>query len=462
MAGAFDEPRLYRRHCLDSNAFTSSGGLVNGIAPSVAHPSTQPAGEPGSAIRVAFSDSGLQDADLAVVIQKLESRLQRGGFAGGAEYAVILDLSCNPGISDRGIQAHVVPFLARWPCCRQLRLCQTSIGDESLRALGTWAASGYAYELHLSNLGGHVTADEVLQFFRVICRSGQYPFRTADGHQAALWLQLAHNRIRYIDDLLARGRSEGFALRVLEQADLETVRPESIAQRYGFRTSAIHLPMFHWQTRKVSLFPGCPHEEGQEQFTLINDRMITTASPSTFISSIAARTAQTSEADVEGEVTIKASLAKLTASRAARIEDKATTKASLARMTSSPTTGTEKTWKPKIEKEKPKAADTPAEVRRPPNQPPQHQHEASTQIQEDVSFFLQGSTIFTQRDFDGRVRQHLHAILTNGGRKRVQEALETVQDSVQDLNRIQIKKPSAYLLKLLRIHLKAMEEVSNI
>jgi len=300
----FDPHRLYCRHRLDNGSSTAGEGLVNGpargrlppsledarianrivsahqdhlrghlgpatgSAPSAPCHSTQPAGKPDSVIRMGLRGSGLRDADLAVVVQKMESRLQTGVSAGGATYGVVLDLSCNPGISDSGIRAHVVPFIARWP----------------------------------------------------------------------------------------------------------------------------------------------------ERIALLKDGTLTKASPAPFRSSTAARTAETSGVDVGGKATTKEGLAKGATSTSAGTEASATAKARLARLTSSPAAGTE-----------------------------------------DISSFLEGCAIFTKKDFDGRVRQHLHAILTKGGRRRVQEALDSVQDSVRELDKNQIKKPSAYLFRLLRIHLQAIE-----
>jgi len=335
----FDPHRLYCRHRLDNGSSTAGEGLVNGpargrlppsledarianrivsahqdhlrghlgpatgSAPSAPCHSTQPAGKPDSVIRMGLRGSGLRDADLAVVVQKMESRLQTGVSAGGATYGVVLDLSCNPGISDSGIRAHVVPFIARWP----------------------------------------------------------------------------------------------------------------------------------------------------ERIALLKDGTLTKASPAPFRSSTAARTAETSGVDVGGKATTKEGLAKGATSTSAGTEASATAKARLARLTSSPAAGTEE------EKSTSKAADKPAEARRRPSQPQQNQSEFSAQVQEDISSFLEGCAIFTKKDFDGRVRQHLHAILTKGGRRRVQEALDSVQDSVRELDKNQIKKPSAYLFRLLRIHLQAIE-----
>jgi len=533
-----------------------------------------------SVIRVALSDSGLQDEDLSVVVRSLESLLQRGGFAGGAEYSIILDLSCNPGITDWGVQVYVAPFLARWPCCRQLRLCQTCIGDDSLRALGPWAASGYAYELYLSSLGGHVTPDEVLQFFRNICRSGQYPYWSVGGYQAALWIQMAHNGIRHIDDLLARGHSEGIALRVLEEADLWTVRPGSLARQGGHRTSAIHLPMFRMQSSMVSLPPDSGYAEGQGLLTLLkqgssaqqspllstaptrtsannpefkpmprpsplvlsappgkfaNERepkpmleeekvkdmalanddvaLATTLLVSLLESPVKAETGSTvlcpensqaaQDMAIEGtrchfcsaasaaldlvcphcsahvclrcarthvdssalcpacETTSFCSPQTLRLVLDATKERSSSTHRHPASRQSTPRESlvmSEENAKDSHETEivvKPVQSEGLPVATERRVQPQLEDGPVSTEVWEDISWLLQEVTLFKKSDFDGRVRQYLHAIRTASGRSGVQEALLKVRNSVNGMHRDDVKKPSAYLQTLLRRHLKS-------
>jgi len=120
----FDPHRLYCRHRLDNGSSTAGEGLVNGpargrlppsledarianrivsahqdhlrghlgpatgSAPSAPCHSTQPAGKPDSVIRMGLRGSGLRDADLAVVVQKMESRLQTGVSAGSEQPAM--------------------------------------------------------------------------------------------------------------------------------------------------------------------------------------------------------------------------------------------------------------------------------------------------------------------------------------------------------------------------------------
>jgi len=79
----------------------------------------------------------------------------------------------------------------------------------------------------------------------------------------------------------------------------------------------------------------------------------------------------------------------------------------------------------------------------------------STEVWEDISWLLQEVTLFKKSDFDGRVRQYLHAIRTASGRSGVQEALLKVRNSVNGMHRDDVKKPSAYLQTLLRRHLKS-------
>lgn len=67
-------------------------------------------------------------------------------------------------------------------------------------------------------------------------------------------------------------------------------------------------------------------------------------------------------------------------------------------------------------------------------------------------------------DFDGPVRQHLHAIHgnANGGMQKVHEALLIIHASTAHKERMAVKKWSAYILKLLRIFLSSLSpEVSQ-
>merc|ERR1712032_872092 len=77
----------------------------------------------------------------------------------------------------------------------------------------------------------------------------------------------------------------------------------------------------------------------------------------------------------------------------------------------------------------------------------------SAEIQEDINWFLEQATLFAPKDFDGRVRQHMHAIRTLSGREGVQEACVRVRDSVCGMRRREVSKPSAYLLTLFKRHL---------
>jgi len=96
------------------------------------------------------------------------------------------------------------------------------------------------------------------------------------------------------------------------------------------------------------------------------------------------------------------------------------------------------------------------EARQRPKQP-EFQHEASTEIEEEISLFLDICTIFKKTHFDGGVRQHLHALRTIGGRKCVNEALDKLRDSMEGFDRKQIQKPSAYLLSFLKRYLRAIK-----
>lgn len=111
-----------------------------------------------------------------------------------------------------------------------------------------------------------------------------------------------------------------------------------------------------------------------------------------------------------------------------------------------------------VETHVPLASTQLTEVRQRPAQPLQCPHkEATAEIFDDISSFLEACAIFKQSDFDGQVRQHLHAIRTVGGRKRVQEALDKVRAGVQGVERSQLKSPSRYLLALFKRLLQTLK-----
>lgn len=202
-------------------------------------------------LRVSLAASGVRDADLEMLTVHLLRSWEEdyaGRFPHGCD--LTMDLSCNCGISDYGIIVHLVPFLRRWPTCRRLKLYQTSIGDRALEALIPWISRGYVHELHLSDLNGDVTPGMVLTLLRAIHFGGRYPYWKLNGGRAPLWLRLEHNRIPHVDELVVQARAEGFALRVLARSELSTVRPGDDLRRKGQDNPEVILVLFRLQQRK--------------------------------------------------------------------------------------------------------------------------------------------------------------------------------------------------------------------
>jgi len=205
----------------------------------------------GSTIRVELSGAELGDADLADLVWHLDCIMPRCVERTDGKYTLNIDLSCNLYISDDGIADHLAPFLERWPVCHRLKLYKTSIGDGALDALSTWAAGGHARELHLSDLGGQVTADGVYGFLRAVHRKGKYPYWSPEGACCALWLRLEHNAVSNTDKLVSRALAEGMSLCVLRKEDLGQVRPGTSGSLAAKDVPAVNLVLFHKQELRV-------------------------------------------------------------------------------------------------------------------------------------------------------------------------------------------------------------------
>mmetsp|Transcript_107011 Transcript_107011/g.345281 ORF Transcript_107011/g.345281 Transcript_107011/m.345281 type:complete len:644 (-) Transcript_107011:48-1979(-) len=200
-------------------------------------------------LRADLSGANLCNADLKSFTAHLDALLEWRARCGLSECNMTIDLSCNFGISDAGIAAYLTPFLRKWPTCRRLKLYQTSIGDQALQALSEWIASGYAYELHLSDLGGPVTGSTVFGLFLEIHRKGKYPCSLSNSQHCALWLRLEHNGIQHVDQLVAGAQVHGLSVRILCKTDLYRIRPGcSFVKRQ--EAPAVNLVLFRSQRRK--------------------------------------------------------------------------------------------------------------------------------------------------------------------------------------------------------------------
>jgi len=204
----------------------------------------------GCKVRVELSNMDLYDADLQPLTMHLRDILTNV-WNTCRKNGMDLDLSCNSGITDYGITVHIVPLLRAWPSCQRLKLFRSSVGNASLKALSPWVARGYAHELHLSDLGGTVTGDIVLQLFREIHSKGNYPHWTSKGEQAALWLRLEHNGIHNPDELVWSAQQEGISLCVHDKSDLGSVRPGAPYRSRAYWNTEISLVLFRSQQRNA-------------------------------------------------------------------------------------------------------------------------------------------------------------------------------------------------------------------
>lgn len=217
-----------------------------------------------STVRVELSGMNVSDKDLPSLFQHLETVLQRHLTTKGSKDKVLLniDLSCNTTITDTGVTSHLAPFLEQWPACARLKLYKTSIGDKAIESLGPWISRGFAHELHLSDLKGHVSGDVVFNLLKHVTDGGNYPYWNADGHQCALWLRLEHNGIRNTDKILSRGKENHMALCVIEKNDLARTRPGVGDSKKGVKKMpAVHLVLFQMQEVREPKLKGAAPDE---------------------------------------------------------------------------------------------------------------------------------------------------------------------------------------------------------
>ncbi|MAC17875.1 MAG: hypothetical protein CMC97_06215 [Flavobacteriales bacterium] len=215
-------------------------------------------------VRVDLSGLDLGDADLKALMRHLDGFMRRYVESTHGVYSLNMDLSCNSYITDLGVANHLCSFLHRWPICHRLKLYKNAIGDHSIKALSSWVAEGYAHELHLSDLSGHLTADGVFHLFREIAKKGCYPYQNGTRTRCALWLRLEHNGVVGIEDLMKRARTQlpSLALCVLDRADLARIRPGTPNTMPGGKeVPAVNLVLFRLQDRtqkrsRVKARPG--------------------------------------------------------------------------------------------------------------------------------------------------------------------------------------------------------------
>jgi len=84
--------------------------------------------------------------------------------------------------------------------------------------------------------------------------------------------------------------------------------------------------------------------------------------------------------------------------------------------------------------------------------------DAKVEIEDEIQAMLAVSPVLRRFDFDGSVRQHLHAIRSVGGLAKVQEAMYLTHGATRDKKRHTVQKWPAYLLKLLKHFLRATQD----
>eukprot|EP00930_Biecheleria_cincta_P102489 TRINITY_DN94229_c0_g1_i1.p1 TRINITY_DN94229_c0_g1~~TRINITY_DN94229_c0_g1_i1.p1 ORF type:complete len:514 (+),score=96.45 TRINITY_DN94229_c0_g1_i1:142-1683(+) len=449
-------------------------------------------------VRVECSGIGLADADLQPLLAFVATKLQElawwtdDGYA--AANALTLDISCNPNITDVGICVHLVPFLKQWPACRRLKLYQTSIGDASLRALSCWISGGHAAELHLSDLSGVVTSDAVLQVFREIHQKKKYPYWTGTkGQAASLWLRLEHNSIDGVEQLLAQSQQEGISFRVLDRGALRDIRPGLASTR----SPAIDLVLFRSQQQKT---PKMEVKEsnaaaGEALLTLLNSGQ--RASPSSgpqqdpqplSVDEFQLWTMEAREDAERGDnerntetfgeddalaagwsfeenLAANERLADAAAAARYRWYLAQTRNALLATGLSSSPAGVSKypaevgsscstseggASGPDMDTRsgRPSAVSSGSTGDEPRSKG--GVVDPRQQIEEEVKWLLQQTQVLRSSDFDGKVRQWLHAYLTNGGTEYLREAMDMLNSAMANKRREDVSKWAAYLCVLLK------------
>merc|ERR1712050_199248 len=77
-------------------------------------------------------------------------------------------------------------------------------------------------------------------------------------------------------------------------------------------------------------------------------------------------------------------------------------------------------------------------------------HLAKLEIDEEIAAALAISPMLHRLDFDGRVRQYLHAIRNVSGRQGVREAMQEVHSAVAGKTRATVHRWPAYLIRILK------------
>eukprot|EP00928_Gymnodinium_smaydae_P056740 TRINITY_DN40068_c0_g1_i1.p1 TRINITY_DN40068_c0_g1~~TRINITY_DN40068_c0_g1_i1.p1 ORF type:complete len:550 (+),score=105.50 TRINITY_DN40068_c0_g1_i1:97-1746(+) len=394
-----------------------------------------------SCATVSLGGAHIGDRDLPSLFSHLEQKFRINHIQ-----TFDMDLSGNWNITDHGISSFVAPFLMRFPVCRRLRLFKTTIGDEALDSLSEWVAMGHARELHLSDLAGTVTEQGTLSFLRNICRLGRYPYWSNERKYAPLWLRLENNGLRSPGSVVDRGLREGLRLRVVEREELHNVRPGSPDK------CSIHLVLFSHQWRNKLSYDAPPAQdwkatgkgqgnprmlryEQEEEYSFDELKMIEMEAREDRERGNDDFNNETFGEDVgwsfEENLAANERLARIFAEKVLQgsaEEDRD----DLER--SSNDSGSRRS-----------SFDEGARSgrRRP-------QRSAKDEIEGEIAYVLEITPALHRVDFDGQVRQYLHAVRSVGGSRAVKAAIELIHKAINGKTRKNIQKCSAYLVALLK------------
>lgn len=408
-----------------------------------------------SNVTVALSNVDLCDADLEPLMIYVDHLLNQVWHAHWT-YSFDIDLSCNCGITDFGVTVHILRFLGVWPACRRLKLYQTSIGNGALQALSPWVAGGYARELHLSDLCGTITTDVVYQFFKEICWNEKYPYWNDRGERVALWLRLEHNGLENVEQMVAAAQAEGMRLCVLEKHDMLAVRP-GIAVRKGPHANtnaALHLCLFRMQHRKqpkqhdnvdsrnalltmlhaVDSPPRGPQQEDPQPLSIDEYKLWVMEAREDVEGGADVSNKDTFGDDADFGWSFEENVA---ANDRLSVLAKQLTQQPFEALSyggSSHDTLSREGRKSRV-----------------------GCGDAKLEIEDEIQGVLGVSPMLRRPDFDGSIRQHLHAIRSVGGAASVRNAMHLVHEATLGKNRKTVQKWPAYLLRLLKHFLRLLK-----
>lgn len=435
-------------------------------------------------VRVSLAAAGVRDGHL----ESLFHYLMDAKPPTQQHCDLTIDLSGNCGISDYGVDTHLVPFLRKWPTCRRLKLYQTSVGDRTLRALVPWIAKGFVHELHLSDLNYEVTPQAVVEMLRDIHRGGRYPYGKAGGGRAPLWLRLEHNLLENADDIVAQARAVGAQIKVLGKAELSNIRPGDDMQRKGQENPEVVLVLFRLQQRRETIHDPrvC---ESHELLSLLKVGPGSGDAP-----------ASGQRAGWRASGGVQAWGGRTTAARVRHPHDPEPLSVDEMRLWEMETREDEegganlRNWQTfgedggwtfeenlaanswlehkyarhwSAEPAPPGAeggrlasharggssrseAQSSASSSQRDMSSAQLHHVAKMQIEEAITKVLRLSPALQRLDFDGQVKQYLHAIRSKSGHTGVLEAIEVIRSAMVGKTRTSIRKLPAYLVTLLK------------